>query len=124
MDILLKSAKIVDASQSDLHLKTKDVLITKGRISEIGSNIVPSRSVRTISQEHLHISVGWIDTGVSFGEPGYEERETIPHGLGVAAKSGFTDIVLNPTGHPIPDGHGAIAFLKQRSRGQLTELHP
>ena len=33
---------------------------------------------------------GWFDPSVSFGEPGFEERETIENGLNVAASSGFT----------------------------------
>ena len=39
-----------------------------------------------VSLENLHVSQGWFDSSISFGEPGYEDRETIANGLEVAAK--------------------------------------
>ena len=49
-----------------------------------------------VALDNLHVSPGWFDTSVSFGEPGYEERETLQHGVQVAAKSGFTHVAINP----------------------------
>ena len=74
--------------------------------------------------KNLHVSKGWLDSSVSFGEPGFEERETIANGLNTAAKSGFTDIVLNPNTHPVPDSSGDIVFLRNASRGFATNLMP
>ena len=123
MNILLKNATIVDSSNSILHLKRRDILIKNGIIDQIASKIV-SDKIRNIDFKNLHVSVGWFDSSVSFGEPGYEERETISHGLKVAAKSGFTDIILNPNAYPVPDGSSAIVFLKNAAKDQLTNLHP
>ena len=49
-----------------------------------------------VEKENLHASVGWFDSSVCFGEPGFEERETLENGLKTAAISGFTDIALEP----------------------------
>ena len=77
MKILLKSAKIVDPKNKELHLKKRDILITNGIIEKIAVNITPATKTKIIEHKNLHVSIGWLDTGVCFGEPGYEERETI-----------------------------------------------
>ena len=110
MNILLKAATIVDQGNKEIHLKKRDILIKNGIIDTIAAKINPSGKTKTIESKNLHISVGWFDSSVSFGEPGYEERETITNGLLTAAKSGFTDIVLNPNTNPAPDSSSVIVF--------------
>lgn len=124
MNILLKSATIVDHTNRKLHFKKRDILIINGVIEEISPLIKPARNLKTLKFKNLHVSAGWFDSSVSFGEPGFEERETIKNGLHVAARSGFTDIVLNPNTYPPPDSSGAIVFLKNAAKGQPTKLHP
>ncbi len=124
MNIVLKSAKIVSPENKSLHLKKRDILISGGRIEKIAPNITTPKGTKEIVLDNLHVSTGWFDTGVSFGEPGFEERETISHGLKVAAKSGFTDILLNPNTNPTPDTSSDIIFLKEKGKGQATNLFP
>ncbi|MBT8180777.1 MAG: amidohydrolase family protein [Eudoraea sp.] len=124
MNILLKSATIVDNNNRKLHFKKRDILILNGIIEEIAPTIKPGRNLKTLNFKNLHVSAGWFDSSVSFGEPGYEERETISNGLKVAARSGYTDIVLNPNTYPPPDSSGAIIFLKNAAKGNPTKLHP
>ena len=124
MNVLLKSATIVDNSNKKLHLKKRDILIKDGIIEKIAAKIESAGKIRTLELENLHISPGWFDSSVSFGEPGYEERETISNGLDVAAASGFTDILLNSNTHPVPDSSGNIVFLIDRNNGKATSLHP
>lgn len=124
MNILLKSATIIDNDNKSLHLKKRDILIKNGIIEKIAINIESSGKTKVVDHKNLHISQGWLDTSVSFGEPGYEERETIANGLSVAAKSGFTDIVLNSNSNPVPDSSSDIVFLKSAAQGQATKLHP
>jgi dihydroorotase len=124
MNILLKSATIVDNNNRKLHFKKRDILILNGIIEEISPSIKPGRNLKTLNFKNLHVSAGWFDSSVSFGEPGFEERETIRNGLNVAGRSGYTDIVLNPNTHPLPDSSGAIIFLKNAAKGQPTKLHP
>jgi len=124
MNILLKSAKIIDAGNKALHLKKKDIWIKDGKIEKIANKISVNSQTKVIENKNLHVSAGWFDSGVSFGEPGYEERETIENGLLTAAKSGFTDVVLNTDTHPVPDSSSDIIFLKNAGRNSSTELHP
>ena len=125
MNILLKSAKIVSPENTALHLKKRDILIRKGTIEKIAASItdVPNNT-KIFDYKNLHVSIGWLDSSVSFGEPGHEERETIQNGLEVAAKSGFTDIILNPNTTPVPDTSSDVVFFKERAKGSTSRLHP
>ncbi|MEM9687025.1 MAG: dihydroorotase, partial [Bacteroidota bacterium] len=122
MSTLLKSAKIIDP-ESPFHHQILDILIADGRIVNISKSIT-SEDYTTIALENLHVSRGWSDSGVCFGEPGFEERETIANGLTTAAKSGFTDVLVHPHTHPVADTGSAIAFLTARAAGNAVNLHP
>jgi dihydroorotase len=123
MKILLKSATIVDAS-SKHHMKKRDVLIENGKISKIAATISSSEKVKEILLKNLHISQGWFDSSVSFGEPGFEERETVENGLKTAAHSGFTSVAVNANSFPITDSKGHIKFLKSKAEGNAVSLYP
>jgi len=124
MNVLLKSATLIDASNKRLNGKKRDVLIKNGKIEKIASDVGNPGGYKEIRLSNLHLSVGWFDSSVCFGEPGFEERETIDHGLRVAAQSGFTDILLNPNTSPTPDNSSHIVFLKERAAGHACNLHP
>ena len=123
MNALIKSATIID-KKSDFHDLTQDILIEDGLIVKVASSIKNTNNYKVIQFENLHVSQGWFDSSVCFGEPGYEDRETIKNGLYVAAKSGFTSVALQPNTFPVMDGHTAIAFAKAQSNSTATALYP
>ncbi|WP_299128815.1 dihydroorotase [uncultured Winogradskyella sp.] len=123
MNALIKSATIVD-SKSDFHNETVDILIEKGRISKISKRISNSNNYQELALDNLHVSKGWFDSSVSFGEPGYEERETIDNGLKTAAESGFTAIALNANSNPVIDCYADITFVKSKAQNKATSLYP
>src|SRR6056300_101323 len=102
MSTLIKNATIFDNS-SQYHLQKKDILIIDGQIHKIAETIKTEDHFKVIELDNLHVSCGWFDSSVSFGEPGYEERENLENGLLVAAKSGFTKVAVNPNTNPIVD---------------------
>ncbi|MGM0932936.1 MAG: dihydroorotase [Bacteroidota bacterium] len=122
MKLLIKSATILDR-QSDFHKKTVDILIENGIIKKIGPNI-QTKANQSISFKDLHVSRGWFDSSVSFGEPGFEERETIANGLDTAAKSGFTSVALNPDTSPVLDNNGAITSVLSKAGKHPVSLLP
>ena len=122
MSILIKSAKIIDAT-SKFNGKTQDILIINGKIQEI-NNEINSKAKKTISFKDLHLSPGWLDTSVCFGEPGLEEREDLSNGAQTASFSGFTDIVLNPETEPYLDTKADISYIKSNSKDFVTKIHP
>lgn len=123
MNALIKSATIVD-SKSDFHNETVDILIEKGRITEISKRVSNPNNYKEIKLDNLHVSQGWFDSSVSFGEPGYEERETISNGLKTAARSGFTAVALNSNSNPVIDSYADITFVKSKSKDNAVSLYP
>lgn len=122
MRLLLKSATIID-KQSVYHNKKQDILIENGIIKEIAEEISITVD-KVIDKKNLHVSRGWFDSSVSFGEPGFEERETIANGLDTAAKSGFSSIALNPNTAPVIDNNGAITSVKSKAAHHPVKLFP
>ncbi|WP_298236718.1 dihydroorotase [uncultured Algibacter sp.] len=123
MNILIKSATIIDSS-SEFHNKTQDLLIENGRISEIGNELKNPKNYKEVILDNLHVSQGWFDSSVCFGEPGFEERETIENGLKTAAKSGFTTVAMNPNTNPVIDSNADIAFVNSKSANHGVSLLP
>lgn len=123
MNALLKSATIVD-SKSDFHNQEVDILIENGIITKISKRISNSNNYQEIKLKNLHVSNGWFDSSVSFGEPGFEERETIKNGLKVAGQSGFTSVVMNANTNPVIDSNADIAFALSKANGAACDLKP
>ena len=123
MNLILRKAKIIDP-QSPFHNQIVDLKITNGVFEKIGTSLAKSDTHEEFEKEGLHVSQGWFDTSVSFGEPGFEDRETIANGLETAAKSGFTGIALQPNSYPINDNQSQVHFVKQKATGFATELFP
>lgn len=122
MNLIFKNAVIID-SYSNYHNQTVDIQVQNGIIAKIGTNLTTD-GFDIIELDNLHVSRGWFDTSVSFGEPGHEDRETIANGLDVAAKSGFTDVAVQPTGSPVADKQADIYFLKSKDAHTATNIHP
>ena len=122
MNIILKSAKVINV-ESKHNGSKQDILISEGKIKKIGGSI-SVKNAKTISVKNLHVSTGWFDSSVSFGEPGYEERETLLNGADVASKSGFTDLLLNPSTKPVLDNQTDISFIKSKSLNSSCNIHP
>ena len=91
------------------------MLVIDGLLTQIEDQIKVEDAI-VIDKKDLHLSSGWFDSCVSFGEPGYEERETLANGLLTAAKSGFTHIVLNPDTHPALDSLTDVSHLSTVTR--------
>ncbi|MDG2397432.1 MAG: dihydroorotase [Flavobacteriaceae bacterium] len=122
MRILIKNATIID-SKSPFNFSKKDILIIDGVITSI-SDSIKDNNAKIISKKNLHISKGWFDSSVCFGEPGFEERETIDNGLKTAALSGFTSICVNPNTNPLVDTIASVNYLKNASNSSPTKIFP
>jgi dihydroorotase len=123
MNILIKSATIID-SKSEFHSTTQDLLIENGRISKIGNQLKNPANYPEIVLENLHVSQGWFDSSVSFGEPGFEERDTIKNGLKTAASAGFTAVAMNANTYPVIDSNADISFVLSKSSNHAVTLLP
>ena len=123
MKLIIRNTKIIDA-KSPYHNKIVDVKIVNGIFEKIALNISEEEGFKELNFENSNLSQGWFDTSVSFGEPGFEDRENIANGMNVAAKSGFTAIALQPNTFPILDNQSQINFVKHKANGFVTDLYP
>jgi dihydroorotase len=124
MTTLLKSATIIDAS-SPYHKQQKDILISSdGLIKKIADTIPSKKEYHQVEYPNLHVSCGWFDSSVSFGEPGFEERENIKNGLLTAAKSGFTAVAITSNTYPVVDNKSAVEFLINKSATSNVAVYP
>lgn len=123
MNVLIKSATIID-TKSDFHNKTQDILVENGKITNIANLIKNSKNYKEINLDNLHVSQGWFDSSVCFGEPGFEERETIENGLKTAALSGFTAVAVNANSHPVMDSGSEVEFLKSKAKDHAVSVYP
>lgn len=121
--VILKQVKIIDAS-SPFHNQTMDIKIENGTITQIEKEISTTPDFKVVEMPNLHISQGWMDSSVSFGEPGFEDRETIENGLKVAAKSGFTALMLQPNSNPVIDNQSQVRFVLDKAKNHATTLYP
>lgn len=121
-NLYLKGAKVINPS-SKFHLKKVNIAVKDGKIDYIGT-AAGSPSGKTIEGDELIVTPGWMDMRANFCDPGKEHKEDIYSGLKAAAAGGFTDVVVLPdTNTPIQAKNG-IEYLKSRSAGQVTTLHP
>lgn len=123
MNVIFKNATIIDR-ESSFHNQKMDVKVENGIIKNIGKNLSCDNNFTIVELDNLHLSQGWFDSSVSFGEPGFEDRETITNGLNTAAKSGFTNVALQPNSFPVIDNQSQVSFVLNKANGFATQLHP
>ena len=129
MNILIKSAKIID-KESKYHNKNMDLLIRNGKIEKIANSIKSSpKSVNKGKEieykaDNLHISPGWFDLHANFGEPGFEEQETLSTGMNAAIKGGFTGVMTMPNNKPCIDNKSMFNFIKNTVKNNIIDVIP
>ncbi len=129
MNILIRSARIIDAN-SKHHKKIMDVFIKNGKIEKIAKSI--KSSVKLIDKEkvieykakNLHLSPGWFDLHANFGEPGYEQQETLITGSNAALKGGFTGVMVMPNNKPNIDNKNMLNFIQNASKREIIDIIP
>ncbi|MBL4707836.1 MAG: dihydroorotase [Flavobacteriales bacterium] len=122
MDVLIKAATIIAPKQKH-HLKVMDILIRKGKIKKIAPNIKEDKA-RSIQEEGLHVSAGWIDLHANLQDPGFEHKEDIQSGIKAASAGGFTKIAVSPLSDPIRDSKSHIEYLRNHNSNQAIDLLP
>ncbi len=123
MKLILQQAKIYD-TRSPYHLKKKNILVESGRITSISDNIPPDKKVTVIKSDNLCVSPGWIDMQSVFGEPGFEQKETLTSGLQCAAAGGFTAVCLHSNTYPPVHNRPTVEFILHQSKDHIVNVLP
>ncbi|WP_428329554.1 dihydroorotase [Mucilaginibacter sp.] len=121
MNLLIKSATIIDPN-SPFNKKTADVLIEKGIITKIATDIDANAEV--IDAEGQYLSPGFFDLNCNIGELGLETKEDLQSGTAAAAAGGFTGIALMPNTIPPVHSKAEIEYLTNRAKKNLVDVYP
>ena len=123
-NLLIQSVKILDY-QSPFNGKIADVLISNGKIAEIGKSIsVPDKSTVVFSAKGQVLSPGFFDLNSNFGEPGLETKEDMGTGCMSAAAGGFTGLALMPNTQPPIHSKAEVSYLLSKSKNNLVDIYP
>ena len=122
MDLLIKSAKIID-SKSSHNGQQKDILISNGKIQKIADSI-KNGNAKLIERDDLHISTGWCDLRSNFQDPGYEYKEDLESGSEAAAAGGFTAVAISAATDPVADSKSGIEYIKNNTKGNIVDILP
>ena len=123
MNILIKQARIID-SQSPFHGKVMDVLIEGGIIRSIKSKINNDKNIKTIEQEGLCISTGWVDMQVNFCDPGFEHKEDLETGVKAAMAGGFTSVAVVSSTNPPIHTKAQVQYIKKNTIDSMVDVYP
>jgi dihydroorotase len=120
MRILIKSVFVQD-SRSSFFGKQVDLLAENGQWIQIASSIQEKADVY-IEGANLQWSSSLVDLRVHHTLPGGEHREDWDSLSQAARKGGVLDMLLLPTGSPVPQQADAIRFISQKSDD--VSFHP
>ncbi len=123
MKVVLYKAKIYD-SLSPYHLERKNIVIENGKIVAITDQLPSDKKYTIIESKNLCVSPGWIDMQAVFGEPGFEQKETICSGLQCAAAGGFTDVCIHSNTNPSIHNKTVVEFILQRANNNIVNALP
>ena len=123
MDTLIKKVVIVDPTSS-FNSQTKDILISEGVIKDIADNINPTTEVDIVEEKGLFISPGWFDTACRFGEPLYEEAETLQSGAMAALRGGYTAVALSSPKDSPTDSRQKVEFFISKGKDLPINIYP
>ena len=101
----IAGGRVIDpSSETDA---VQDLFIADGRIVRS----LEGDPDETIDASGLYVIPGLVDPHVRFGEPGYEEDETIASGTRAAAAGGVTTVGCLPETRPVIDTQAAVEFV-------------
>jgi dihydroorotase len=139
-DVLIRGARAVDPlAELD---QVVDVLVRKGRIAEVGSELAAPARVRVVEGKGSLLLPGFVDLHTHLRTPGREDEEDLTSASAAAAAGGYVAIFGMANTEPVVDSAAVLAglarqaateasvpvgFFASMSRGlagkQLTEMH-
>ena len=119
--LMIYGGRVIDPSQNlD---DSRDILISNGKIAEIGTNIKANDCER-FNASGMIVMPGLIDMHVHLREPGNEEAETIRSGCEAAAAGGFTAVCAMPNTNPPTDDAGRVRYIIERAQNTRARVYP
>jgi dihydroorotase len=118
MDLLIKSARVVDWSVDFIG----DIYIKDGKIAEIGYEI--SKKVETINAKGKVLMPAFIDLHCHFRDPGFTYKEDIASGSKAAVRGGVTTVNLMANTNPVCSNLETVNYVLEKGKQEaLIDVH-
>ncbi|MFT3823443.1 MAG: dihydroorotase [Chitinophagaceae bacterium] len=122
MKVFIQQVRITDPSSS-LHDTIQDIFIESGVIKDIQPQLTVAAD-KVIQGNGLHVSPGWVDIFASFGDPGFEYKETLQTGAAAAAAGGYTEVFTLPNTKPVVDTKSQAEYISRASATLPVTVRP
>ncbi len=96
MNTIIKNCKIVTPEK----VLEGNIFIANGKIQKISSEKINKFEGVVIDSKGNYVLPGLIEVHGHLREPGFENKEDVPHGTSAAAAGGFTSIIDMPNSKP------------------------
>ena len=117
-ELLLRGGRVVDpASGLD---GVKDVLIAKGKISAVGSDLEKGRSTREVDASGMLVLPGFVDLHTHFRTPGREDEEDLATGSAAAAAGGYVAAFGMANTDPVTDSAALLRGLAELAKQEAV----
>ena len=118
IDLLVRGARAVDPlAELD---QTLDVLVKKGRISAIGSDLEAPARVRVVEGKGLLLLPGLVDLHTHLRTPGREDEEDLATASAAAAAGGYVTVFGMANTDPVIDSAALLEGMAQRAAAEAT----
>lgn len=118
--LLLKNVRLVDTAARSQ--SPKDIMITDGVITSVGSNIDASflkdsseKSIAVYNAGGRYAVPSFVDMHTHLRDPGLEYKEDIITGTRAAVAGGYCAVVSMPNTKPVTDSAETLAYIKEKS---------
>jgi dihydroorotase len=118
---LIRNATLIQEG-NPLHGKSIDILISDGRIQEMGLELKAEATV--IAGQDLWVTAGWVDMRCHLSDPGNEHKDTLEKTLNTAAAGGFTSLVTLPHSEPSISDKSGVNYIVKSSQNHLVDVQP
>lgn len=109
---------------SAFHQQKINLLLSEGRIVDIGPNAQPADDSETVDAAGCFLTPGFVDLNASAGEPGQEESEDLDTLSATAAAGGYTGLGLMPNSPRPAHSNSGIAYLVNRAKQLPVNIYP
>jgi dihydroorotase len=116
MSLLLKNCVVFDILSS-VHKEPVDILIDRGEIQSIGTNL---KADKVVDLQGGIVSPGWVDMYANFCDPGFEHREQIASGIQAALAGGYCSVGLLPNTNPVVDTKSDVEYILSKSKDGVS----
>lgn len=117
--LLIKNATVV--SPSDGINEKLDILISDGKIAELGENL--NADCKTIDADGLYAIPGLVDMHVHLRDPGQTQKEDIITGCNAAAAGGVTSLLAMPNTTPATDSGETVKYILDKAKNANAHVY-